>query len=151
MRCGPPSRPGSHRQGLPDNSACLSRMFARLFHTTNPSNDGRLNAPQELTGHRSTKATSLNTIALSALANYQRTSLFLCSVSFLLFRAYDAKTGAGPRNGEKPKMARRQTETSYRGPFAEFDRVWPTVGLALALIATVSSIGLLGYVAIKLL
>jgi TetR/AcrR family transcriptional regulator, transcriptional repressor for nem operon len=35
MRCGPPSRPGSHRQGLPDNSAYLNRMFARLFHTTN--------------------------------------------------------------------------------------------------------------------
>ena len=48
-------------------------------------------------------------------------------------------------------MARRQTETSYLGPFAEFDRVWPTAGLTLALIATVSAIGLLGYVAIKLL
>ena len=47
-------------------------------------------------------------------------------------------------------MARRQTETSYLGRFAEFDRVWPVAGLALALIATVSSIGLLGYVAIKL-
>jgi hypothetical protein len=47
-------------------------------------------------------------------------------------------------------MARRQTETSYLGPFAEFDRVWPVAGLTLALIATVSSIGLLGYVAIKL-
>ena len=47
-------------------------------------------------------------------------------------------------------MARRQTETSYLGPFAEFDRVWPVVSLALALIATVSSIGLLGYVVIKL-
>ena len=68
MRYGPPSRPGSHRQGLPDNSAFLNRMFARLFHTTNPSDDGRLNAPQELTGHQSTKATSWNTIAMSALA-----------------------------------------------------------------------------------
>jgi len=58
---------------------------------------------------------------------------------------------AGPRNGEKPKMAWRQTETSYVGPFAEFDRVWPAAGLTLALIAIVSSIGLLGYVAIKLL
>jgi hypothetical protein len=59
---------------------------------------------------------------------------------------------AGPRrNGEKPKMARRQTETSYLGPFAEVDRVWPTAGITLALIATVSAIGLVGYVAIKLL
>jgi hypothetical protein len=47
-------------------------------------------------------------------------------------------------------MARRQTETSYVGPSAEFDRVWPVAGLTLALIATVSAISLLGYVAIKL-
>ena len=66
------------------------------------------------------------------------------------FRSYDAKTDAGPRNGEKPKMARRQTETTYLGRFAEFDRVWPVAGLALALIATVSSIALLCYVVIKL-
>jgi hypothetical protein len=44
-------------------------------------------------------------------------------------------------------MARRQTETTYR--FAEVDRVWPMGGLALALIAMVSSIALLGYVVIK--
>ena len=48
-------------------------------------------------------------------------------------------------------MARRQTETSYIGSFAGFDRVWPVAGLTLALIATVSAVGLLGYVAIKLL
>jgi hypothetical protein len=47
-------------------------------------------------------------------------------------------------------MARRQTETSYVGPFAEFDRIWPPAGLTLTLIAILSSIGLLGYVAIKL-
>ena len=48
-------------------------------------------------------------------------------------------------------MARRQTETSYVEPVAEFDRVWPAAGLTLALIAIVNSIGLLGYVVIKLL
>jgi hypothetical protein len=47
-------------------------------------------------------------------------------------------------------MARRQTETGYVRPFAEFDRIWPAAGLTLTLIAIVSSIGLLGYVAIKL-
>ena len=55
----------------------------------------------------------------------------------------------GHENGEKPKMAWRQTENV--GSFAEFDRVWPVAGLTLALIAIISSIGLLGYVAIKLL
>jgi mannose-6-phosphate isomerase-like protein (cupin superfamily) len=39
MRCGPPLRPGSHRQGLPDNSACHSRVFARLSRPTNPSDN----------------------------------------------------------------------------------------------------------------
>jgi hypothetical protein len=34
---------------------------------------------------------------------------------------------------------------------AAFHRVWPLAGLTLALVATVSWIGLLGYVAIKLL
>jgi len=48
-------------------------------------------------------------------------------------------------------MARRQTETSYIGSLAELDRVWPVAGLTLALIATVSAVGFLGYVAIKLL
>ena len=61
------------------------------------------------------------------------------------------QNGRGASKWEKPKMARRQTETSYLGPFAEFDRVWPAAGLTLALFATVSWMGLLGYVAIKLL
>src|SRR4029077_17784011 len=87
---------------LPDNSACLSRMFARLFHTTNPSNDGRLNAPQELTGHRSTNATSWNTIALSALANYQRTSIYLLCF-FLPFQVNDAKRTRGHGMGKSQK------------------------------------------------
>ena len=103
MRSGPRSRPGSHRHGLPDNSACLNRMFARHFRPMNPSDDGPLYAPQELTGHRSTKATSWKEIARSALANYQRTSLFLCSVSFLLFRAYDAKRTRGHEMGKSQK------------------------------------------------
>ncbi len=34
---------------------------------------------------------------------------------------------------------------------AEFYRVWPLAGLALALMVTVCSIAILGYVAIKLL
>ena len=34
---------------------------------------------------------------------------------------------------------------------AELYRVWPLVGLTLALVATVGWMGLLGYVAIKLL
>jgi hypothetical protein len=76
-------------------------MFARLFHTTNPSNDGRLNAPQELTGHRSTNATSWNTIALSALANYQRTSIYLLCF-FPPFQVNDAN-GRGATEWEKAK------------------------------------------------
>jgi hypothetical protein len=61
------------------------------------------------------------------------------------------KRARGHEMGKSQKMARRQTETSYIGPLAEFDRVWPVAGLTLALIATVSAVGLLGYVAIKLL
>ena len=34
---------------------------------------------------------------------------------------------------------------------AQFHRVWPLAGLALALVVTVCSIAILGYVAIKLL
>jgi len=34
---------------------------------------------------------------------------------------------------------------------AEFHRVWPLAGLALALVATICSMAILGYVAIKLL
>ena len=60
------------------------------------------------------------------------------------------QNGRGATKWGKAKMARRQTETSYLGRFAEFDRVWPMAGLTLALIATVSSIGLLGYVVIKI-
>jgi len=74
-------------------------------------------------------------------------SLFLFSLSGPMTQ----KRAWGHEMGEKPKMARRQTETSYVGLLAEFDRVWPAAGLTLALIAIVSSIGLLGYVAIKLL
>jgi len=49
------------------------------------------------------EAASWNTVAPSALANYQRTSLFLCPVSFLLFRAYDAKRARGHEMGKSQK------------------------------------------------
>ena len=51
----------------------------------------------------------------------------------------------------KAKNGTASNRDNYLGPFAEFDRVWPLAGLTLALVATVSWIGLLGYVAIKLL
>jgi len=54
------------------------------------------------------------------------------------------QNGRGATKWGKAKNGTRQTETSYAGPFAEFDRVWPAAGLTLALIAIVSSIGLLG-------
>jgi hypothetical protein len=42
-------------------------------------------------------------IARSALANYPRTSLFLCPVSFPPFRAYDAKRTRGHEMGKSQK------------------------------------------------
>src|SRR5436190_24363262 len=110
-------------------------MFARLSRPTNPSDDGRLNAPPELAGHRSTKATGTqshgqHSLTISEL--HYSFALFLFS-----FSGPTTQNGRGATKWGKAKMARRQTETSYLRPFAEFDRVWPAAGLTLALIATV--------------
>ena len=64
------------------------------------------------------------------------------------------RQGAFPSIAEKANQSTpltgREQNRDLGVVFAEFDRVWPVAGLTLALMATVSSIGLLGYVAIKL-
>jgi len=47
------------------------------------------------------------------LLNHQPTSLFLCPAYFPLVERWGRKTDAELPIGEMPKMARRQTETTY--------------------------------------
>jgi hypothetical protein len=67
-------------------------MFVRLSRPTNPSDDGRLNAPQELTGHLPTKATSWNTIALSH-------SLTISELHYLFALLLSSFSGSMTQNG----------------------------------------------------
>jgi hypothetical protein len=55
-----------------------------------------------------------------------------------------------PKSQSKPLRGREQKQ-GLGVVLAVFHRVWPLVGLTLALVSTVGWIALLGYVAIKLL
>ena len=50
-----------------------------------------------------------------------------------------------------PHLHSRPSNMGTEFVLAEFYRIWPLVGLTLALVVTVCSMAILGYVAIKLL